>query len=72
MEVVVLNCCVTETKETPLVSKASTILAKSNSDRVRRSIFQTTTTSTLPAPISTRSRCRAGRSIVPPENPPSS
>jgi len=37
MEVVVLNCWVTETKETPLASKISTILAKSERERVRRS-----------------------------------
>jgi len=29
----VLNCCVTETKEAPLVSRISTILAKSASER---------------------------------------
>src|SRR5205085_8579952 len=32
IEVVVLNCCVTETKEAPLASKISTILAKSASE----------------------------------------
>src|SRR5467141_920202 len=31
IEVVVLNCCVTETKEAPLASRISTILAKSAS-----------------------------------------
>ena len=35
IEVVVLNCCVTETNDTPLASKASTILAKSLSERVK-------------------------------------
>ena len=39
MLVVVLNCWVIETNETPLASKVSTILAKSNSDRVNRSIL---------------------------------
>ena len=39
MLVVVLNCCVMDTKETPRASKASTILAKSNSERVKRSIL---------------------------------
>src|SRR6266436_2729558 len=39
IEVVVLNCCVTETKEAPLVSRISTILAKSASERVSRSIL---------------------------------
>ena len=37
IEVVVLNCWVTETKETPWASKSSTSLAKSASDLVRRS-----------------------------------
>ena len=34
----VLNCCVTETKQTPRFSNSSIILAKSISDRLRRSI----------------------------------
>jgi hypothetical protein len=34
MELMVLNCCVTETKAMPRASKASTILAKSASARV--------------------------------------
>ena len=37
MEVVVLNCCVTETKDTPCASKISTILEKSAKLRVKRS-----------------------------------
>ena len=37
MDVVVLNCWVTETNETPAASKISTILAKSANERVRRS-----------------------------------
>jgi hypothetical protein len=37
MELVVLNCWVTDTKETPRASSASTILAKSARLRVRRS-----------------------------------
>ena len=37
IEVVVLNCWVTETNDTPWVSNSSTSLAKSASDRVRRS-----------------------------------
>ena len=37
IEVVVLNCWVTETKETPRASNTSTILAKSASERVSRS-----------------------------------
>ncbi len=39
IEVVVLNCWVTATKEIDLASKASTSLAKSASERVRRSIL---------------------------------
>ncbi len=37
MEVVVLNCWVTDTNETPWASNSSTSLAKSASDLVRRS-----------------------------------
>jgi hypothetical protein len=37
MEVVVLKACVTETNETPCLSKTSTMRAKSLSARVRRS-----------------------------------
>ncbi len=37
IEVVVLNCCVTETKDARLASRISTILAKSASERVSRS-----------------------------------
>ena len=36
IDVVVLNCCVTETKDTPLASNSSTSLAKSASERVNR------------------------------------
>ena len=39
IEVVVLNCWVTETNETPPVSNTSTIFAKSPSERVSRSIL---------------------------------
>jgi len=38
IEVVVLNCWVTETNETPWPSKTSTIFAKSASERVSRSL----------------------------------
>ena len=38
MEVVVLNCCVTDTKDALCASKMSTILAKSASDRVSRDL----------------------------------
>ena len=37
--VVVLNCCVTDTKDTPWRSNTSTILEKSARLRVRRSIL---------------------------------
>ncbi len=37
IEVVVLNCCVTETNDTPCASNSSTSLAKSASDLVKRS-----------------------------------
>jgi hypothetical protein len=39
IEVVVLNCCVTETKVTFCASNSSTSFAKSASDRDRRSIL---------------------------------
>ena len=39
IEVVVLNCCVTETNDALLASRISTILAKSASERVSRSIL---------------------------------
>src|SRR3954452_265974 len=39
IEVVVLNCWVTETKDTPWRSTKSNSLAKSPSERVRRSTF---------------------------------
>jgi hypothetical protein len=67
MLVVVLNAWVTDTNDTPCASKTSTILAKSVSDRVNRSTLYTTTTSILPARMSSSIRCSAGRSIVPPE-----
>jgi hypothetical protein len=67
MDVVVLNCWVTATNEIDLASKASTSLAKSASERVRRSILYTTTTSILPASISASSFRSAGRSRLPPE-----
>ena len=67
MEVVVLNCWVTETKETPWRSKTSIIREKSVSDRVSRSILQTTTMSTLPASMTASRRLSAGRSISPSE-----
>src|SRR5213080_2750421 len=48
IEVVVLNCWVTETKDTWCRSKTSTMRAKSMSDRVTRSSLYTATTSTRP------------------------
>ena len=67
IEVVVLNCWVTETNEAPFASRISTILAKSASDRVSRSTLYTTTVSILLAWMSARSCWRAGRSRLPPE-----
>ena len=72
IELVVLNACVTETKDTPAASKISTIFAKSDSARVSRSTLQTTTVSTRPARTSSSSRCSPDRFMVPPEIPPSS
>jgi hypothetical protein len=39
IDIAVLNCCVTDTNDTPLASKISTILTKSASERVSRSIL---------------------------------
>ena len=72
MLVVVLKDWVTETKLISALSIASTSLAKSSSERVSLSTLYTTTMSILPAAISASSRWSAGRSIVPPEMPPSS
>jgi len=51
-EAVELNCCVTDTKFAPRLSKTFMILAKSRSDRVRRSTLYTTTQFTRPLPMS--------------------
>src|SRR5271169_5664642 len=51
MEVVVLNCWVTETNETPWASNSSTSLAKSARDLVSRSTLYTTMTSSFRADI---------------------
>lgn len=72
MDEAVLNCWVTETNEIPFLSKSSIIRAKSSRDRERRSTLYTTTTSTSPDSMSASSLASAGRSMVPPENPPSS
>jgi hypothetical protein len=71
-EVVVLNCWVTETKETRCFSNVSIIRAKSKSERLRRSTLYTITQSTRPAWMSASRRFTAGRSMFPPEYPPSS
>jgi len=60
-EWLVLNCCVTDTKLTPCLSKAPISRAKSSSDRDRRSTLWTITQSTFPASTSAISRFRAGR-----------
>src|SRR5580693_1904494 len=67
IEVVVLNCWVTETNDTPWASNNSTSLAKSANDRVRRSTLYTTMTSSFRARISSSNLCRSGRSVDPPE-----
>ncbi len=59
-------------KETPRRSNTSTIFEKSARLRVSRSILSTTTMSIKPPSISCMRRFSAGRSILPPENPPSS
>ena len=69
---VVLKCWVTETKLIPFSLNRSIIFMKSSSDRERRSISYTTITSTFPASTSASRRCNPGRSMLEPENPPSS
>lgn len=71
IECAVLNCCVTDTKEQFAFSSTSMIFAKSMRLRESRSTLQTTMQSTSPFWASCNSRRRPGRSIVPPENPPS-
>jgi hypothetical protein len=72
IELVVLNCWVTETNEAPCASKISTSRAKSASERVSRSTLYTTMMSIRLSRMSASRRCSAGRSMLPPENPPSS
>jgi hypothetical protein len=72
IEVVVLNCCVTETNEAPIASRTSTILAKSASERVSRSILVDDHDVDPPRDDVREQLPQAGRSIVAPENPPSS
>src|SRR5258708_32549675 len=60
IEVVVLNCWVTDTKDTSWRSNNSTSLAKSASGRVRRSTLLTTMTSTPPGRPTPKNRGSAG------------
>ena len=57
-EWVVLNCWVTETKETPCWSNICIMRAKSSRERDRRSTLYTTTQSTLPASMSASRRAQ--------------
>ena len=73
MLVVVLNCWVTLTTETPLASSVSMILAKSS--RLRLQAVDLVDHDAVDLPLgstSAISRWNAGRSMLPPENPPSS
>ena len=72
MELVVLNCWVTDTNEAPCRSSVSMMRAKSRRDRLNRSTLYTTMQSMRPARTSARSRLSAGRSMLPPVYPPSS
>ena len=72
IEVAVLNCRVTDTKETCLTSNAAISWVKSSRLRLSRSTLYTTTQSTRPASTSASRRFSAGRSALPPVNPPSS
>jgi len=74
IEVVVLNCWVTETNETPWASNSSTSLAKFG-QRPRQAVdliddddIQSSGGGYRPG----RTLCRSGRSVDPPEYPPSS
>src|SRR4051794_5008453 len=60
IELVVLNCCVTETNDTASASKSSTSRAKSASERVSRSTLYTTTISIRPARIIGEQALRRG------------
>lgn len=72
IDVLVLNCWVTETNDTLCRSKTSMIFEKSISERLSRSTLYTTMQSIFPASMSASRRCSAGRSMLPPEKPPSS
>ena len=72
IEVVVLNCWVTETNDTLCWSNSSTSLAKS-AKRAGQSVDLIDDDDIDLAGLDIRSsRCRAGRSVLPPEKPPSS
>ena len=71
IEVVVLNCCVTETKDAPLASRIYD-LGKIGERAGQPVDLVDDRVSTRPAAISSSNCCSAGRSIVAPENPTSS
>jgi hypothetical protein len=71
IEVVVLNCSVTETKEAPLMLRISDDLGKIGK-RAGQPVDLIDDTISTPAVISASGRCTAGRSIVAPAKPPSS
>ena len=73
IDVVVLNAWVTLTNETPCRSKISTILAKSPSERRQPvDLVDDDDIDLARARRRRSSRWSAGRSMVPPEKPPSS
>ena len=67
MEVVVLNCCVTDTKDTWCLSNTSIMRAKSWRERESLSTLYTITTSIFCKAMSSINRFKAGRSMLPPE-----
>ena len=73
IEVVVLNCCVTETNEAPCASSTLDDLGEVG-ERAGEAVDLVDDDDVEPclASMSASSRCRAGRSMVPPEKPPSS
>ena len=71
IEVVVLNCCVTDTKDAFRASKTSTSLAKSQRPGQPVDLVNNDDVNLAGLDI-VEKRLRAGRSMVPPEKPPSS
>ena len=72
IEVVVLNCWVTETKETPWRVEQLDQLGEVRQRAGQPVDLVDDDDVDLPGPDVLQQRCRAGRSVLPPEKPPSS